>query len=134
MRGTGEPGPVPMAMEPALRSLTDRLAGAGARYPALAAALLVARGRHAFDRPALAAALGVPVEHVRSLETGNRPAAHVPHRLVELVADLDWAAAGVLPRDDPADPAARHPAAWPRGRSATPARIRGWERSGSSIA
>jgi hypothetical protein len=123
-----------MAMEPALRALTHRLAGAGARYPALAAALLVARGQQALDRPALAAALGVPVEHVRSLEAGHRPAAHVPHRLAELVADLDWAAAGVLPRDDPADAAARHPAGWQRRQATTPARIRPWERSGSSTA
>jgi hypothetical protein len=103
------------AMEPALQSLTERLADAGARYPALAAALLVARGRQALDRPAFAAALGLPAEHVRSLESGHRPAAHVPHRLVELVTDLDWSAAGVLPRHHPADAAARHPAGWRGG-------------------
>jgi hypothetical protein len=122
------------AAEPALRALTERLATAGARYPALAAALLVARGREALDRPALAATLGIPVEHLRSIESGRRPAAHVPHRLVELAADLDWAAAGVLPRDHPADLAARHPSRWPRAGATTPARIRPWERSGSSTA
>jgi len=91
--------------------LARRLAGHGATHADVAAAVLVARGRRLLDQPGLAAALGIAVEHVRSLEAGRRPPSHVPHRLAELDTSVDWSAAGVLRRGDPADPASRHPAA-----------------------
>jgi hypothetical protein len=116
-----------------LAALTERLSGAGARYPGLAAALLVARGRRALDQPGFAIVLGIPLEHLRSLESGRRPPSHAPHRVAEVDDVVDWAIAGVLARDDPADAAARHPAAWPGATGGGGARIRPWERSGSNI-
>jgi hypothetical protein len=119
--------------ETVLAALTERLADAGARYPALAAALLVARGRRALDQPTFAAVLGIPLDHVRSLESGRRPPSHAPRRVAELDDAVDWAAAGLLARDDPDDAATRHPAAWPGTPVTAGARIRPWRRSASSI-
>jgi hypothetical protein len=98
-------------VEPAVARLAARLAAAGAPHAALAAALLVARGRRLLDHASFGALVGLPVEHLRSLESGHRPPQHAPRRLAALDPDLDWLAAGLTPPGDPGDPAARHPAA-----------------------
>jgi hypothetical protein len=88
----------------------EQLRAAGAPHPEVGAALLVARGLRGRDAQELAAILGVSAEHLRSLESGHRPALHAPRRLREVEPSLDWLAAGVTPPGHPADPAARHPA------------------------
>jgi hypothetical protein len=100
-------------VSPAQRGLTDRLRAAGHPHPEVAAAVLVARGHRILDQEGLADLAGLGIEHVRSLESGHRPAAHVPRRLTELADDVDWTSAGVLGRHDQADIAARHPSGWP---------------------
>jgi hypothetical protein len=127
---TGAP-PTGVPLETLLAAVTRRLERAGARHPAVAAALLVARGRRALDQPAFADLAGVPVAHLRSLESGSRPPSHAPRRLAEIDDALDWSAAGLLGRDDPADAAARHPAAW-CARPGSGARIRPWTTCASS--
>jgi hypothetical protein len=92
----------------------EQLRAAGAPHPEVGAALLVARGLHGRDAGQLAALLGVTAEHLRSLESGHRPALHAPRRLQEVEPSLDWLAAGVTPAGHPADPATRHPAGWSR--------------------
>ena len=93
---------------------TDRLRATGAPHPEVGAALLVARGLRGRDAQELAAVLGVTAEHLRSLESGHRPAFHAPRRLREVEPSLDWLAAGVTPPGHPSDPASRHPAGWRR--------------------
>lgn len=95
----------------ALERLGARLAAAGVPHPAVAAAVLVCRGRRLLDQAAFARLLGVPVAHVRALESGRRPPTHAPRRIAGLDAQIDWPAAGVTALGDPADPASRHPAA-----------------------
>lgn len=96
--------------------LARRLSEDGARHPGVAAAVLTCRGRRVLDQAEFAALLGVPVEQVRTLESGRRPATHVPRRLAALDDAVDWAAAGIA-TDEPTDPAARHPAAGAAPRS-----------------
>ena len=97
--------------DPVTRRLVARLAAAGAEHPALAAAVLVARGRALLDERRFAERLGVPVAHLRSWESGRRPPDAVPRRIAELDPAVDWEAAGVTPPGAPSDPAARHPSA-----------------------
>jgi hypothetical protein len=120
-------------VRPEQQRLAARLRASGHRHADVAAAVLVARGHRVLDQSELAALVGVEVSHVRSLESGDRPASHVPRRLAELDRDVDWAGAGVLPRGDPADAAGRHPAAWPGTLQGDGARIRTWRRCASSI-
>lgn len=93
----------------------DQLRAAGAPHPEVGAAVVVARGLRGRDAQELAAVLGVSAEHLRSLESGHRPALHAPRRLREVEPSLDWLAAGVTPPGHPSDPAARHPAGWRAG-------------------
>jgi hypothetical protein len=116
----------------AQRGLADRLRAEGRPHPDVAAAVLVARGRRILDQAGLAELAGVGIELVRSLETGHRPAAHVPRRLSELAADVDWAGAGVRGRRDLADIAARHPAAWPGAPTGRGDRMPPWRSCASS--
>jgi hypothetical protein len=97
--------------------LAARFGAAGAAHPALAAAVVVARGRRMLDPVAFAALVGVPVTHLRSWESGRRPPVAVPRRLRQLAPELDWDTAGVTQPGDPADPASRHPAAGSDGRA-----------------
>ena len=94
---------------------TDQLRASGAPHPEVGAALLVTRGLHGRDAQQLASVLGVTAEHLRSLESGHRPALHAPRRLRDVEPSLDWLAAGVTPAGHPSDPATRHPAGWTRG-------------------
>ena len=89
---------------------TEQLRAGGAPHPEVGAALVVARGLRGLDAEGLAAVLGVSADHLRSLESGHRPALHAPRRLREVEPALDWVAAGITPAGDPSDPAARHPA------------------------
>jgi hypothetical protein len=89
----------------------DQLRAAGAPHPEVGAALVVTRGLRGRDAVELAALLGVSSEHLRSLESGHRPALHAPRRLRDVEPALDWGAAGITPAGHPDDPASRHPAA-----------------------
>lgn len=100
-----------MSTEVVLARLRTRLAADGAAHPELAATVLLARGRTLLDQRRFADVLGVPVAHLRALESGHRPPAHAPRRLRALAPALDWTAAGVTPPGHPADPASRHPSA-----------------------
>jgi hypothetical protein len=92
----------------AWRRLARELAGAGHERAALAAAVLVCRGRLRLDPAAFARWLGIPPVHVEALEAGARPPSTVPRRLAQLAPELDWPAVGV--DLGAADRAARHPA------------------------
>lgn len=107
--------PTPDRWRRAQHLAAEQLRAAGAPHPEVGAALVVTRGIHGRDLSRLAALLGVEADHLRSLESGHRPALHAPRRLVEVEPALDWSAAGVTPAGDPSDPATRHPAAWARG-------------------
>ena len=89
---------------------TDQLRDGGVPFPEVGAALVVTRGLRGLDAEGLAAALGVTADHLRSLESGHRPAEHAPRRLLEVEPALDWLAAGITPAGHPSDPASRHPA------------------------
>jgi hypothetical protein len=93
---------------------TEQLRAGGVPFPEVGAALVVTRGLRGLDAEGLAAVLGVTADHLRSLESGHRPAEHAPRRLRDVEPALDWLAAGISPAGHPSDPASRHPAAWHR--------------------
>lgn len=99
------------AVERQAARLAARLAAGGVRHAQVAAAVLACRGRRVLDQADFAELVGVPVDHVRTLESGRRPPQHLPRRLAALDPAIDWHAAGVADPGDPDDPAARHPAA-----------------------
>jgi hypothetical protein len=104
------------ALDVARDRMAAQLADAGRPFAAFAATVLVCRGVLLLDAVAFASLLGVPVDHLRRLESGRRPPDHAPRRLSAVCPDLDWEAVGVDPTD-PADRARRHPSAGARPRA-----------------
>ena len=84
----------------------------GRQWPALAAAVLVTRGRLRVGVEAFAHLLGVAPTTIVELERGGCAPQLAPAELARLAPDVDWAALGLpLGRwPPPPGPRARHPA------------------------
>jgi len=106
------------ALEVQLRGMTRNLARDGWPWPALCAAVLVARGRLDLDTSSFARAIGVPLPMLTSLERGGCAPLLAPPRLADVVPDIDWAALGVpvRARAPTSEPAGRHPSGHRLGR------------------
>ena len=105
-------------LDVARRRLAATFAAEGRQWPALAAAVLVTRGRLQVGVDSFARALGVTVTTAVDLERGGCAPGLAPPTLVGLAPEIDWAALG-LPLGcwpPPPGPAARHPAAHRPGR------------------
>ena len=106
------------ALEVLLRGMTRALARDGSQWPALCAAVLVARGRLELDPSSFARAIGVPPPTLALLECGGCAPGLAPPRLADVVPDIDWAALGVpvRARAPTSEPRGRHPAGHRIGR------------------
>ena len=100
----------------ARRHLTAVLREDGRQWPALCAAVLVARAALSVDRVGFAALLGVDVHVTASLETGGCAPGLAPARLADVVPDVDWWAMGVPLTRARSPTVARHPSAHRPGR------------------
>lgn len=98
--------------------LAAAFAGEGRQWPALAAAVLVTRGRLRVGIGPFARVLGVPVATAVELERGGCAPLLAPATLVALAPDIDWCALGVPVAGwpPPPGPTARHPSAHRPGR------------------
>ncbi|MBN2623355.1 MAG: hypothetical protein JXA83_08310 [Acidimicrobiales bacterium] len=74
-----------------LRRLAARAEARGARWPRVAAAVVLLRGVTGDDRPGFAHRLGVPEDVLAHLEAGDLPADAVPGRLRGVPGLVDWA-------------------------------------------
>jgi len=80
--------------------LAPRLAGDGAEHPLDASVAIAVRGRHGGDQAAFAAAIGLPVDELRAIESGARSFTEFPPKLVlraRATEGLDLAALGFGP-------------------------------------
>lgn len=95
------------------RALVQRRRAAGACWPALAAAVLLARARLHADPATFARLLGVPLPVALDLEEGRCAPLLAPPSLSSIAPEVDWSALGVRARERPPpdDPATRHPSA-----------------------
>jgi hypothetical protein len=101
------------------RRLTAVLGDEGGDWPALRAAVVVARGVAGLGVAEAADRLGITAEQVIALERGEIHPALAPPALASWVPEVDWKALGVDVPPPPDAPArARHPAA------RRPARVR----------
>jgi hypothetical protein len=94
------------------RKLSAQLGREGRQWPALCAAVIVARAQLGLDPAAMARRLRVPVRTVEQLEAGGCAPVIAPLTLAGLAPELDWVGAGLPIRPPPSHPAAcRHPSA-----------------------
>lgn len=105
----------------ALRRVEAGLVHDGGQWPALRAAIVVARARLGLDRNRFATRLGLRADGARDLEAGGWPPALAPPLLADLVPEIDWSALGVPQTQAARDPdRARHPSAHRPGRGRDP--------------
>ena len=100
----------------ARRHLTVVLRDEGRQWPALCAAVLVARAVLAVDRVRFAAMLGIEPCMAASMETGGCAPGLAPARLADVVPDVDWWSMGVPLTRARSPTVAHHPSAHRPGR------------------
>jgi hypothetical protein len=88
----------------------------GRQWPALCAAVLVARAALSVDRAGFAALLGVEPHVATALETGWCAPGLAPARLADVVPDVDWWSMGVPLTRARSPTVAHHPSAHRPGR------------------
>jgi hypothetical protein len=88
----------------------------GRQWPALCAAVLVARAVLAVDRVRFAAMLGIDPTTAASLETGGCAPGLAPARLADIAPDVDWWSMGVPLTRARSPTVAHHPSAHRPGR------------------
>jgi hypothetical protein len=100
----------------ARRHLTAALREEGRQWPALCAAVLVARAQLAVDRTRFAAMVGNDPTAAAALETGGCAPGVAPPRLADVAPDVDWWAMGVPLTRERSPTVANHPSAHRPGR------------------
>lgn len=105
-------------VELARRRLAAAFAHEGRQWPALAAAVVVTRGRLQLGLEGFASLLGVTPAVVAALERGGCAPPLAPLRLARLAPEIDWGALGVPlgAWPPPPGPRARHPSSHRPGR------------------
>ena len=100
----------------ARRHLTLVLREEGRQWPALCAAVLVARAQLAVDQARFAALVGIDPATAAALETGGCAPGLAPARLADIAPDVDWWSMGVPLTRARSPTVAHHPSAHRPGR------------------